>query len=242
MTYDLALYPAPGPGRGHLMRCYALAEWAVVLEAKPIVVLGLDAPSIAWPCPVLRGTPRVVARAKLSIIDVPADAEALYENTASAWWITDVPEPPERPEALGFIYPHFGAEPVLGYPTFVGPTWMPLRRRFCHPRTSVRRTAEWARYRTDEPRGYWDLTAEPLDNWYKRFEGVVCPPSVMAYEAMAAGVKVRLHYDHAFPHLTAAMWEARVVGLEADVTTHRFADVHNEIDGLGAKRLLEALL
>ena len=243
VTYDLALYPASGPGLGHLMRCMALAEWAVELKAKAIVALGGPS-SLAWPCAVALPVVSIDARVHIQ------DGGTNRFGGRAVWRVVDaVPTDLTDPmlcDSAGIVYPHFGAVPVGGFPTFVGPQWMPLRPGLANGLPPKVRQATaigsgWCRYRCEKPRGYVDLAAVPDDEWFLHYEGVVCPPSTIAYEAMTAGMKVAIHEEHEHKDIMLAMFKAGAAVSAEDESRHR-AHTTDLIDGLGARRLLEALL
>ena len=226
MIYDLALYPASGPGLGHLMRCMALAEWAVELKAKVAVALQHAPGNLAWPCPVIVGAEGYALEFKVAIGD------GRVVGPLEAWQIIDGPPEGTDPATPGYIYPHFGATPVAGFPTFVGPQWMPLRKKFSRRRED--RNGVWACYRVQAP------GMVPADDlWPQWAGGMLCPPSVIAYEAMALGLPVAIHDDHEYPRIAGAMWRT---GVASWADNWHQATPTNLIDGLGAKRLLEALL
>jgi len=237
VKYDLALYPAPGPGLGHLMRCLALAQWAVELKAKVLVALR-EPTAIAWPCAVLCDY-EVEPEASVSVIDGTGTAEP----AVNVWAIVD--ELPGAHNAItGFIYPHFGAEPVPGYPTFVGPSWMPLRREFSSgPWTVPGGRSDWACSYRAQREGYRDIAGHSAC-WelLGQANHALVPASTIAYEALALGCPIRLlrgitpDCDRIGTAMVAegvAVWDDEAVATLPPMQIG---------DGLGAKRLLEALL
>lgn len=255
MTFDLALYPAAGPGLGHLMRCYALAEAAVEMKAKVIVVRPAgEAPdaglSMAWPCPVLVGRPE---EAHVSIADGLSPSPSHGDAMAGRWYITDTRPLPahHQNDAVGYIYPHFGAVPVPGFPTFVGPGWMPLRRAFMVSQMPIRRLGTLMYKAPPEiERAEFGLhgslcvglpangAADAADLMRECYRAVV-PPSTIAYEALAMGLSVELLHV-AFPgceQVGQAMVDAGVATWYGDAAVRP-----PYYDGLGAARLLKALL
>ena len=233
MNYDLALYPASGPGLGHLMRCMALAEWAVELKAKVIVVLGDNAPVLPWPCAAKMG---VGADARVKV----ADGIRMNDGQASGFW--QIVDRECSGDTLGWIYPHFGATPIPSKPTFVGPQWMPLRKRFSgQPFNEHTQFKQAYHYRVEKPRDCEvDICGSDVAATLATARYLRCPPSVIAYEALALGTPVFLHDDvPGYGHLSSAMIAAGVVRSgEMDFPHPR----RQHIDGFGAKRLLEALL
>lgn len=237
MTYDLALYPASGPGLGHLMRCMALAEWAVALKAKPVVCLQPGAPVLAWPCAVVSGGGDAEARVRIAD-GFPARDDAGY------WFIVDAP-PSTGPDVEGYIYPHFGAASADGFPTFVGPQWMPLRKVFSVAPISGHRRGSVG-YRANLP-GVTELTGLPsrnvADALGQAAEAIV-PPSTIAYEAMAMGCPVRL-LRVGFPgceEIGQAMVEAGAASWYDDPRPGQPPLGMRAVNPRSAERLLEALL
>ena len=223
------------------MRCLALAQWAVELKAKVAVALPISpgAESLAWPCPVSIGNAKI--RGHVSIVDgypVPP-AEDL-------WAIVDAM--PTNPTAAGFIYPHFGAVPIPGFPTFVGPQWMPLRRAFGygHPFMGCERKGRVSYRAPKDLRDYEPLmgSAQDVCRALSAAEAAWVPASTVAYEALAVGCPVVLNDAGSIPAIGDAMVEAGVAtrwdGGEKPPVLKGFD--FPVIDGLGAKRLLEALL
>lgn len=244
MTYDLALYPAAGPGLGHLMRCYALAEAAVEMGKRVVVVLEKWAPEIEWPCAVeLRGA----RTADVVIVDGKPNMSA-----GPAWFVID--EPPELVDPRdrhveGYIYPHFGAVPIDGLPTFVGPRWMPLRKAFSQAAPVAKRERALSYRLPDDVYVLNDdvsgMTAAQVRDAMWSASEIVCPPSTIAYEAMACGCSVILsHADQlSDPHPAGeAIGEAMVAAGAATWWPDHVVTVCDQVDGRGALRLLEALL
>lgn len=245
MSFDLALYPASGPGLGHLMRCMALAQWAVELKAKAIVMLAQDAPALQWPCAVARASNKVTAKANVHIADAPGSDYLHGLSGPALWRVVDVKADEPRDYA-GYIYPHFGAEPFSILPTFVGPSWMPLRQIFSRDPAII-----------GKERAAWGVSYRAQRAGYKSLEGrheygislalsiareAVVPASTVAYEAFALGCPVRLLRDITpdCDRIGAAMVaEGVAVWDDEPVRTLSPARIG---DGLGAKGLLEALL
>lgn len=246
-TYDLALYPAPGPGLGHLMRCLALAQWAVELNARVIVCLPIlpEMPRMPWPCPVLVG--RYCNEARVTIND--GSVGPLQDDPhVPVWYMIDGKDSwVHSGNVVGAIYPHFGARPVPGFPTFVGPSWMPLRLPFQYEPVNEPRTFAPASYRAGERKGHVKLegSAQDVRRTLSLATHAVVPASTVAYEALASGCPVRLLRDITpdCDRIGAAMVAAGVATWDdssdalALPAKHRYG-----VDGLGAKRLLEALL
>lgn len=249
MTYDLALYPASGPGLGHLMRCYALAEAAVEMGKK--VVVGLTAPGgsdLGWPCAVaLAGHGQTLEiHTTVAITDgwVP-------KNQGKFWTIIDAPPTDHSETVCGYIYPHFGATPIPGYPTLYGEQWMPLRKQF---REGQSNGLGLGVYRVPqnvvaaEP-GSFTLSGDTYAALLQCTR-VIVPPSTIAYEALALGLRVELAYDEdqydsetlaCLDSISKAMVVAGAATMWSD-SDHRPLVHHYPSDGRGAKRILEALL
>lgn len=227
------------------MRCIALAEWAVALKAKVIVSVLVDAPDLSWPCPMAVG--RSDLKAKVAIQD---GGGGMTFAGPSIWRIIDAPPPdlsdPILCDGAGLIYPHFGAFPINGFPTFAGPQWMPLRRPFSGGslRGAPERTNSAVGYRSEgrnvrELRG---LPAHEVAAELRWAEYAVVPPSTIAYEALACATPLRLlRVDYPCADIGAAMVDARVAIWDDEQTQGAFS-CPDVIDGLGAKRILEALL
>ena len=251
MNYDLALYPASGPGLGHLMRCYAIAEAAVEMGRKVVVVLDKEAPYPVWPCVVLldEGEDRW-PDAEVSITDIPRQGSRKSCRKLGAWRIVDkMPVAKERIGAGGYIYPHFGATPVPGYPTLYGEQWMPLRKQFRGGKATGTETGTYRQPDDIEP-GAIKLQGDTASALRRCIRATV-PPSTIAYEAMAMGVNVELSYDpDEYTEDMAAILDriaaAMVAGGAARMWTpdlHRASRTKaNPIDGRGAIRILEVLL
>lgn len=237
-TYDLALYPASGPGLGHLMRCMALAEWAVELKAKVIAIT--QESSLVWPCSLLTSGG---ISARIAIAD---GLSAQPGGGAQHWRIIDGLNDGSGP-AYGYIYPHFGAVPVPGFPTFVGPQWMPLRRGFEMWGPGGKRAAAAVTYRA--PTDAWGLplraqTGQQAAECFREAEAAWVPPSTVAYEALASGCALVLHRQSGSLEIGQAMHDAAVATWWDGTGGPPVLIKRKErpIDGLGAKRLLEALL
>lgn len=245
MTYDLALYPAPGPGLGHLMRCLALAQWAVELKAKVIVCLPVapETRALPWPCPVAVG--RTEGNAAVSVVD--GKCHVLTDRHIPAWYFVDGQDWEHDGNVAGCIAPHFGAAPVHGFPTFVGPSWIPLRRQFSLPPAII-----------DNQRAKWGVTYRATRDGYHSLENrsaydvfcalsvareAVVPASTIAYEALTLGCPVRLlrGITPDCDRIGAAMVAEGVAVWDDDQTVATLPPMQVG-DGLGAKRLLESLL
>ena len=230
------------------MRCMALAEWAVELKARVIVCFAVaDYPPLAWPCPVLYGRQE---EAHVIIVDGSGPRVTHGDAVPGRWYVVDGPPVSEayQTDALGYIYPHFGAVPVHGFPTFVGPQWMPLRLPFQYePLNEPRSSFAPASYRAPGSRGVKleGMDAQDVRRTLSLASHAVVPASTVAYEALASGCPVRLLRDitpecdqvgAAMVAAGVATWDDSADAL-AMPARHRYG-----VDGLGAKRLLEALL
>lgn len=251
-SYDLALYPAAGPGLGHLMRCMALAEAAVDLKARAVVVLGeVTAVAIEWPAPVLISNENAHPAADLAILDGPRDPRPYPTPNSEVWRIVD-----ERPagvdDVTGFIYPHYGAAPVHEYPTFVGPEWMPLRREFvamtaAMTAVAAQRSKHLCSYKCANPpqgtRKLEGLGAREVAGALRMCRGLMCPPGTIAYEGLACGAPVMLlHTDISACEAVGTAMVAAGVASWSDTLILPARSAQSHIDGRGAIRLLEALL
>lgn len=239
MTYDLALYPASGPGLGHLMRCYALAEAAVEMGKRVLVSLK-EPTDFGWPCAVvLDSGEKAWAKSVHAIVDGVANRKN------EAWYIIDNAKDatewcdPVGPAPSGYIYPHFGASPIPGYPTLYGEQWMPLRKQFREMKQAPMAQESPAGYKVSRTIEDGEAEILPISRM-SRTNRVIVPASTVAYEALAASRHVQLHdnvdglqdiRDAMIEAGVAEMWPGEALGHGA---TH--------IDGLGAKRILEALL
>lgn len=242
VTYDLALYLASGPGLGHLMRCYALAETAVEMKAKVIVAVAKPG-NIKWPCTVITGIMKpTMERPGLFIVDA-SDAENDFEiaHRKNIWRIIDSPDA-EMKGYSGAIYPHFGATPIPGYPTLYGEQWMPLRRHFRHMDDPPGRERV-AGYKISAHIAEHDRSGQgtiPSIELMSQADRVIVPASTVAYEALAAGRHVQLHDNvDGLEHVRDAMLEAGVAEMWPN---EKLAPGVKHLDGLGARRILEALL
>jgi len=265
MKYDLAVAVGGGGdlGLGHAMRGLAIVEAAMRTKAKVAVILvGHDGPphpdlfDLPWPCAVLvpgRGETPLRSDIGCVVSDCPGDRRTVTpmdESSTNFWQILDG-EPDDAPAWLtGWIWPHFGAHP-LGKPTLYGPTWMPLRG------TSPRRTSpglrKWASYRADTA-NVGRILLEDLAHgavlriFRERVDFAVLPPSTIAYEAMASGCPVYLHKNVeglemigvAMVAAGAAEWHTEAG--HASALNGQFPNSHKMIDGLGADRLVAAIL
>lgn len=220
------------------MRCMALAEWAVELKAKVVVCISLDPyVALSWPCPVSVGQP---ADATVSIGDGSV-------HPAAKWHVIDAALKAPHYEADGYIYPHFGAVPQLGSPTFVGPQWMPLRKRFSQGDLHSERSGDCVSYRASRA-GYRELRGMSEAATFYALSiapHALLPASVIAYEALTLGCPVRLldGITPACDEIGVAMAQAGVAVWDTLAGEKTLPPGPPEgLDGLGAKRLLEALL
>lgn len=260
MRYDLALCCVGDSeiGYGHIMRTFALAEAAVWMEKKVIVVINGDPPPLTWPCPVLMlGTDSEPSSsdASLVIFDFPLNLPVVGGHRQGEWRMIDVYPSEEECKALGdiggLIYPHFGARPVEGFPTLVGQQWMPVQDKW---RIMGKPMGKEGRvlYRVPEEvvgkerhghgrvielgdRG-WESSSEAM----AYADRVVCPPCTFAYEAAAAGRLVNLvcEPDHPSYPIGEAMVAAGYASWWGGPTQNHRMLLKTE----GAKRILEALL
>jgi hypothetical protein len=225
------------------MRCYALAEAAVEMGKRVIVFLD-EAHDLTWPCAVILDAELEKLQwpgFRVWVVDNPNCSIPWGADGSPVWRIIDHPDV-DLASYHGVIYPHFGAEPIPGYPTFYGPQWMPLRKAFRQHfpwpdmPAAHRAIATYRHKRTD-----FNELFGTEKRWWNRLDGLICPPSTIAYEAMAARISVALHDDHDYPHIADAMIEAGVA-VPAERMGWRQAEPTTAIDGRGAIRLLEALL
>lgn len=238
------------------MRCYALAEAAIEMKAK--VLVALAAPStIDWPCPVVMdnetGSIGNITIGVLVVdgVEVPAQEGVPGQDRAEYWSIIDS-VPDGSMYADGYIYPHFGATPIPGYPTFYGPQWMPLRKGFRIGNSLVGTMVGTYRHEQVEVHGgdHYSVSLEQHHDmaWaLSRCSAVIVPPSTIAYEAMALNVHVNLHDAvKGYEHIATAMIEAKVAHMfTGPIKTVKSGDsvrFNSRVDGRGAIRLLEALL
>jgi hypothetical protein len=150
----------------------------------------------------------------------------------------------ERERFEEFVYPHYGHHDALdqaSLPAGVfghwGPAYMPLRPDFADPPT-VPGSPHVLNYALMRDRGQELLTAEKLSG----YAGVVSPPSTIAYEALAVGTRLWVSDElPEYAHIADAMIGAEVAEY-ADEYPRYAIEQRRHIDGLGAKRLLEAVL
>lgn len=258
MNYDLALCAICDDeiGYGHVMRCYALAEAAVSMGKKTIVAVGGKPPPLSWPCAVIKMDDEYRIRptdAATVIFDYPAMEYRCGEGPTRPWLFVDALPDTKSLEGIGrnidgFIYPHFGARPIPGFPTLYGEQWMPVRAEFAKLRekpANLKRVLMHARVpgkMATAPhvrvlgKGGWEDSIEPMKDAAK----VVTPPCTLAYEALAAGRRVELVYgdDDTRRPIGNAMLDAGAAV--------RFGGVRVSspppFDANGAQRILEAIL
>lgn len=229
------------------MRCFAIAQAATEKSKKVAVVLQQEESGLAWPCPVLLSKTRALESA-VAIVDG-------FENQGAwpaeeIWFIVDrTPTLPDH--GHGYIWPHFGAQPIENRPTLVGPRWMPLRKVFRQIHQSKAKAETWGGYRVPQERRE-GIVAFPEGTdpwpWLETTTGLVCPPSTIAYEAMSQGRPVLIHDGHSYPEIARAMFAA---GVAASLDIAPLPASHRDIlaesgrravDGMGAQRIVEALL
>lgn len=234
MKYDLVLRPAPGPGLGHVMRAFALAECAVEMEAKVVVHL-LEQTTFRWPCPTFFGT--AIATMPTGRVGVTDGKRNDVSCVDEMWTIIDSSD---DGHSARVIWPHFGAEPINGCTTFYGPEWMPLRRCF---RVGTCGTSGTLIYRAPESlRGmFHELSgSEDTERLMRLNKRLIAPASVIAYEGNALGMTVAVFRASHVPERirTAMIAEGAARGLHSDSDS----PVRKIVDGHGARRLLSVLL
>jgi hypothetical protein len=249
--YDLALHIGDGPGMGHNMRVYALAQ-AAVRSGVTVAVTGNAAIELGWPC-ILAGDPR----ARVHITDgLPPVDSSLYTDS---WVIVDSPDVTDVWGGAGVIIPHdFDIDRAdLANGAIIGSNFYPVREEFRDVYTSLGVGVRGLRplgYRLPERyKGeYRDLAEEKLtvgDMIY--FMGsaplFICPPSVVAYECLALGTPLMLHNEVDESHapitdaLVARGWAKRMDPEPGDPTVVT-AGRPKRIDGKGAERILDLVL
>lgn len=229
-------------GFGHVARAHALASWAVRLGYSVSAVVSSPTPGwLIWPCPVwdeesYDGEP-ILGRVLIADHYMPertAGRTIAIVDTVDA--IVNLSRASEA--SLEFVYPHFGAKPVGGAPGWYGPAYMPLRPDFAKPPEPDPSTPFVLGYSWHRKHARRLLTAEKL----ARYKGVIAPPSTIAYEALAVGIKLWLSDElPEYAHIARAMIESGVA-VDAKEYPEYGLERRRHIDGLGAERLLEAVL
>ena len=224
------------------------------------MVTGDPPPPLSWPCPVLLsvGAPeRFSSDVGLTILDASPESRGSVwmPGHAPCWAFTDSADG-HWEEASGIIYPHFGAQPIPGFPTLAGEQWMPIRKMW---RLMGRPTMEPANrcalsYRVPDEVVDSERTAGggvtrlgPNNSWddvrglMTAAARVICPPSTLAYEAAAAGRLVELHCEK--DHPSYPIGEAMVKAGYASWWGGHVSQKHRlRLRADGARRILEALL
>ena len=238
MTYDLALYTDGGEekGRGHLMRTLALVEAALRAKLKVVVVVPNADLALGWPCPVYAGR-FGFPEAKVTVADgweIKCDW-AVADDSLRGW------------ECGGVIYPHPGKKSFGKKPVLRGPEYYPLRTQFRAPVLGVKYRTGIAYRLPGAQTLLRDIAKERIsvEEVHEMVGGaryIVCPPSVIAYEAMAMGTAVCLHdglpqYEHISKALIKAGWAERWYSGSPPGPRPR----EPKLDGLGADRIIKEI-
>lgn len=262
MLYDVVLHVGEGPGFGHNTRMLAISQYALKEKAS-VCVTGPGIRLIDWPVPFHAGKPK----GAVHIMDGGFSVDylsAMDHRSSSVYHVVDTPyarPPMGGSDDVGVIVPHPFDHVELRYfngPMLVGEQYYPIREEFtlANPDLNVGiRGLRPIGYRLPERyRGeYRDLAEENLplgDTIY--FMGsapkFICPPSVVAYECFTLGTRVMLH-DEVDPEVHSRITDALVAKGFAERMDPKPGDpvfVSNrkspKIDGLGAQRILRAIL
>lgn len=255
VKFDLLINTAGGGdiGFGHMARAMALAQAAQDASMSCVVALNEDAAHHwRWPCPVIPvrpgGAPTVDRR--VVIHDLPAEEfydrpfGGPYDSSPVQVLIEDGDNLDVHDEADLIVYPHPGPLPFrTGVPVAMGPQYYPLRRSFRKPPDEGRtRDGAVLTYRFD--RMLRDLSKESLSE-HEVFEVlsdapcIICPPSVIAYEAMAMGTPVVLHRQVGYDHIVDALVDAGMAVAWEDDGDYSGLEPKRHVGGYGAHEILQ---
>lgn len=254
MDAEVALWVCGGEGLGHNMRILALAQQAKEMGVKALIC-GRPDSGLNWPFPLCRtaSAPHNIVDGKMDLTETAAVAISGY-----TWFIMDRTAMVSEigyDEGVGVIIPHdFVFEELPACKALLGSSFYPLRAQFASgPCVGIRGRRPLGYRLPERYKGeYRDLADENLvvgDMIY--FMGsapkFICPPSVVAYECLALGTPIMLHDEVDPEHaaitdaLVAKGWATRVIPKPGDKTVVRMSG-SKHIDGLGAARILEAIL
>ena len=251
--FDLVVHCHGGGayGHGHASRMLAVAKAGVRAGIRVAVHASLDVLSgWDWPCAkiVLGSVDRIPS--DVHVIDSYGPEEFLLRirRESLVWLVSDgesYESETKHSANVGYIYPHFGESPSFNAPVLMGPRYYPLRPEFRPQWTEKIRGRTGVGYRINPTFGLRDLSAEKLSVSEMRYfiggaKYIVCPPSVVAYEAMSLGTPVLIHGDHGWPDLAQSLVDAGVASHYEGVPV-RGGRTERFVDGRGADRIILAI-